>query len=118
MILNWLDLFLLILASFRLSRLIVFDTITEFIRKPFHEIVVETLPDGTTTSYLQIKGTGIRSFFGELLSCYWCMGFWCSLLIVIGYLMFPFFAYPLIIILAVAGAASFLETLLEKIQGN
>lgn len=116
--LNWLDLFLLTLASFRLTRLIVFDTITQFIRRPFLEIVDEVLPDGTTTSYLQIKGTGIRNFFGELLSCYWCIGFWCSLLIVIGYLMFPFFAYPLIIILAVAGAASFLETLLEKLQEN
>lgn len=113
--LNWLDLFLLILASFRLTRLIVFDTITVFIRRPFLEIREEVLPDGTTTSYLQIKGTGIRRFFGELLSCYWCTGFWCSLFIVNIYQGALFFAKPLIIVFAIAGAASFLETILEKL---
>ncbi|OIJ10421.1 sporulation protein [Anaerobacillus alkalilacustris] len=112
---SWLELLLLILASFRLTRLIVFDTITQFLRSPFLEVIEETLPDGTVASYIQVKGTGIRKFFGELLSCYWCTGFWCSLVIVLGYLWYPFIMYPFILIFAVAGAASFLETILGKL---
>ncbi len=33
--LSWLTFIMLILASYRLTHLIVFDKITEFIRKPF-----------------------------------------------------------------------------------
>ncbi len=113
--LEWFDFVLLILASFRVTRLIVFDTITQFIRKPFHEMVEETLPDGTPTSYFQPKGTGMRKFIGELLSCFWCTGFWCSLLLVGGYFLYPVFVYPIIIIFAVAGAAAFLETIVGKL---
>ncbi|UTW69088.1 DUF1360 domain-containing protein [Anaerobacillus sp. HL2] len=44
------------LASFRLTRLLVFDQITAFIRKPFHETIEETLEDGSVITWLRGAG--------------------------------------------------------------
>jgi hypothetical protein len=107
--------FLLFLASFRLTRLIIFDNITAFLRKPFHDIVEEQLPDGTTQQLLNIKGTGIRYWIGELLSCYWCMGIWCSAFLYIGYMVWPEGFALFIHILAIAGCAALVEVIVEKL---
>ncbi|WP_100408196.1 DUF1360 domain-containing protein [Bacillus solitudinis] len=109
------DFFLLVLASFRLTRLFMYDTITEFIRRPFHSIVEETLADGTTESFLQIKGSGLRYWIGQLLSCYWCFGIWCTAFLFLGYLWLSNFFMPIIIILAIAGSASIIEAVVEHI---
>lgn len=106
---------LLCLATFRLTRLIVFDNITRFIRRPFHEEYEETLEDGMVETYIKMKGTGIRRFIGELLSCYWCVGIWCAIILYMGYLFIPTFANPVIIILSIAGTASLIETIVLKI---
>jgi hypothetical protein len=111
---QWFDFILLILASFRLTRLIVYDTITEFLRRPFHTTIEETLPDGSTETFIEMKGTGIRYWIGELLSCHWCTGVWCAALLYISYLMWPLFANPVISIFAIAGCASIIQTLIEK----
>ncbi len=105
---------ILSIASFRLTRLIVFDSITSFLRKPFHEIVEETNEEGIVETYLQIKGHGVRYWIGELLSCYWCVGIWSSFFLVVGYLLFPIFA-PFVIVLAIAGVAAIIETIVGKI---
>lgn len=112
--LTWLNLFILIFASFRLTRLIVLDTITEFIRRPFHKTVEEISPDGKTETFIEIKGTGIRYWIGELLSCHWCTGFWCACMIYFSYVMWPKYAFPIITILAIAGCASLIQAYLEK----
>lgn len=52
---TWFEFVLISLASFRLTRLLIYDKITSFIRRPFHEIIEEELPDGTVESYLHIK---------------------------------------------------------------
>ncbi len=49
--LTWMSYIMLILASYRLTHLIVFDKITEFIRKPFMKKVKVQTEDG-------IKGEG------------------------------------------------------------
>ncbi|WP_044748653.1 DUF1360 domain-containing protein [Bacillus alveayuensis] len=113
--LNVFDFFLLFLASFRLTRLIVYDTITSFIRKPFHEIVEEQLPDGSTQTFLKVKGTGWKYWIGELLSCYWCVGVWSSAFLYIGYFVLPVMFTPLIVILAIAGCAALVEVVVEKL---
>jgi len=107
---------LLALASFRLTRLIVYDTITEFMRRPFHRIVKETLQDGTIEEYIEIKGKGIRKWIGELLSCHWCTGIWSALFLYVLHQYYFDLAEPLIIILAIAGVASILETIVGKIM--
>lgn len=106
---NWLDLCLLVFASFRLTRLIVYDTITEFLRAPFHDIVEETLEDGTTETYIEIKGDGLRYWIGELLSCHWCTGIWSAAFLYAGYALLPQLSMPLITVLAIAGIASVIQ---------
>ncbi|BDG48365.1 DUF1360 domain-containing protein [Parageobacillus sp. KH3-4] len=108
------ELFLFILSTFRLTRLIMYDSITAFLRKPFHEIVEETLPDGTVQSFLCVKGSGLRRWVGELLSCYWCTGIWCAAILYIGNMLYPIIFHPLLVILAIAGGASFMEWAMEK----
>jgi uncharacterized protein involved in cysteine biosynthesis len=106
---NWLDLCLLVFASFRLTRLIVYDTITEFLRAPFHETVVESLEDGSTETYIEIKGSGIRYWIGELLSCHWCTGIWSAGFLYAGYAMLPVLSMPVITVLAIAGIAAVIQ---------
>jgi len=109
------DFVLLCLATFRLTRLFVYDRITWFIRKPFHHEYEETLEDGTIENFIEVKGNGIRKFFGELLSCYWCTGVWCALILYSGYLFVPNYFYPIIVVLSIAGCASFIEAVLSKL---
>jgi uncharacterized protein involved in cysteine biosynthesis len=106
---NWLDLCLLVFASFRLTRLIVYDTITEFLRAPFHDIVEETLEDGSTETYIEIKGAGLRFWIGELISCHWCTGIWAASFLYAGYALVPQLSIPVITVLAIAGIASVIQ---------
>jgi hypothetical protein len=106
---SWLDLFLLVFASFRLTRLIVYDTITQFLRTPFHETIVETMEDGSSETFIEVKGTGLRYWIGELLSCHWCTGFWTTVMIYISYQLIHVIAMPVITILAISGVASIIQ---------
>ncbi|WP_079508129.1 DUF1360 domain-containing protein [Mesobacillus jeotgali] len=106
---SWLEFCLLVMASFRLTRLIVYDKITEFLREPFHNFVEETLEDGTTETFIEIKGTGLRYWIGELLSCHWCTGIWSAVFLFGSYMLFPQLAIPVINILAIAGVASLIQ---------
>ncbi|WP_027408897.1 DUF1360 domain-containing protein [Anoxybacteroides tepidamans] len=108
------DLLLLSLASFRFTRLLVYDAIMAWLRKPFHDIVEETLPDGSTETFLIVKGSGIKHWIGELLSCYWCTGVWCAAFFYGGYMLFPSFFGPLVHIFAIAGCAALIETIVSK----
>ncbi|WP_085992587.1 DUF1360 domain-containing protein [Oceanobacillus senegalensis] len=109
---------LFVLAAFRLTRLFVFDKITAFIRAPFHEEMEESEPDGSVVTYIQIKGTGLRYWIGELLSCYWCSGIWCSGLLIGLYYIWPEGTEVLISILAIAGAAGIIETLVGRLMNG
>jgi uncharacterized protein involved in cysteine biosynthesis len=106
---NWLDLCLLVFASFRLTRLMVYDTITEFLRAPFHDTVEETMEDGSTETYIEIKGEGMRFWVGELLSCHWCAGIWSAAFLYSGYAIIPQLSMPVITVLAIAGIASVIQ---------
>ncbi|MEH7307935.1 DUF1360 domain-containing protein [Neobacillus drentensis] len=108
-----LNLLLLTLASFRLTRLLVFDKITEFIRVPFFNEIKEEMEDGEIEVYYLPKEKGVKKFFGELLSCYWCTGIWASTGIVSLSLLYPDFSFPIILILGVAGFASILESIVQ-----
>ncbi|WP_216828261.1 DUF1360 domain-containing protein [Alkalihalobacterium elongatum] len=106
---------LLLLASFRLAHLIVLDEIMAPLRKPFHKITTETLPDGTTASFLEVKGNGIRKFIGELIACYWCTGIWTAAFLYFGFIFYPIIFLPVVIIFAIAGAGSVIEAIVQKI---
>lgn len=103
---TWLTYIMLILASYRFTHLIVFDKITEFLRKPFlrkKRIVDE---EGRSST----KKVPV-SMFGYLLNCYWCAGVWSAIFLGGAYLLIPSLARPVIFILSIAGAQAILETL-------
>ena len=102
---SWLTYFMLILASYRLTHLIVFDKITEFIREPFMKEKTITDKNG----HIQTKKVPASSF-GYLLNCYWCAGIWSSLILGTCYLLFPRVLKKGIFILSIAGAQSIIET--------
>ncbi|KKE78167.1 DUF1360 domain-containing protein [Oceanobacillus caeni] len=106
---------LLALATFRLTRLIVFDKITTFLRSPFLEEVEEVEGDGTVVTYIEVKGNGIKKWIGELLSCYWCAGIWCAVLLLVFYDVWPTVMEFIIIVLAITGAAGFLESVVNRL---
>lgn len=106
---------LLALATFRLTRLIVFDKITAFLRSPFIEEVEEVEEDGTVVAYIEVKGNGIKKWIGELLSCYWCTGVWCAVLLLGLYYVWPTVMEFVIIVLAITGAAGFLESVVNRL---
>lgn len=89
---------LMALAIFRLVRLLTYDHITEFMRNWF----VSAPKD----SFL---GT-----VGALLNCPWCTGLWFSFLVVFFGYASPL-AWPIILILALAALASFLQILTNLI---
>ncbi|MEC1622784.1 DUF1360 domain-containing protein [Bacillus mojavensis] len=103
--LSWLTFFMLILASYRLTHLIVFDKITEFIRKPF----MKKRRTVDANGHVNEKNVP-ASNFGYMLNCYWCAGVWCAILIGLGYLFLPDIAVPVIFILSIAGAQAILES--------
>ncbi|MBU8877489.1 DUF1360 domain-containing protein [Bacillus sp. FJAT-29790] len=110
---SFMELLILALASFRLTRLLLYDKITEFMRNPFFDEIQETNEKGETEVYLIPKKGGIRGFLGKLLSCHWCTGIWSSLLLSILYLLTPFIINPVLLVLAVAGLAAIGETLIQ-----
>jgi hypothetical protein len=111
---NMLSFLLIGLASFRLTRLVVYDKITEFLRDPFLREQTEIDESGQEITYLIPREKGLRRFIGELISCHWCTGIWISTFLVSFYLLFPKVAYILILILSIAAVGSIIETFIQK----
>ncbi len=86
------DLTLLALASFRLTHLVVFDTITAPVR------------------------SALRRPLGPLITCFWCSGFWVSLALFLGYIYLPVVFRPVVVVFAIAGGQSFVEAFLAYLQ--
>lgn len=101
---SWMTYVMLILASYRLTHLIVFDKITEFIRKPFMKKQAIRTESGTTMKDVP------KSMFGYLLNCYWCAGVWSAIFLGGFYLWKPDYAIFLIFILSIAGGQAIIET--------
>lgn len=113
MMMSWFTFLLLSLAAFRLTRLVVYDKITTFLRKPFLQQEENILEDGTVEVLISIKGKGLRYAVGSLLSCYWCVGIWSAALLYAGWYFYYAIFMPLIIILAVAAVAAIIETIIS-----
>ena len=88
------DLFLMSLAVWRLTRLFTYDAITKFIRDWFEGARPETL----------------RGTLHTLVNCPWCTGLWFGATVVFFYFLTPF-AWPVILILAIAAMGSFFQIL-------
>jgi Protein of unknown function (DUF1360) len=111
---TFLELLLFGLASFRFTRLMVYDKITAFIRNAFITEVEETDENGEKAIYLVPKNGVFKGFIGELLSCYWCTGIWSSIILYVLYATLPVIAVPIIVVFAISGIAAIIETLLQN----
>ncbi len=108
-----LDLFLLGLASFRITRLLSLDAIAEFLRGPFvREYSFRTSLGVFKVDQEPRSESMLRYHIGEILSCYWCLGVWVSFFLVVGYLYIPKnFYLPFLLFLSVAGLQAIFDTL-------
>ena len=94
----WGDYALMAFAIFRLVRLFCYDVVTKFIRDALGHAKQD-------------------SFFGTmhaLLSCPWCAGLWFAFFVVFFYYATPF-AWPILLVLALAGVASLFQVLANLI---
>jgi hypothetical protein len=103
------EFFLLALATFRLTRLFVYDKITAFFREQFYDAKVTK-----TAVTLQKPPHGPRRTLAELLSCPWCIGMWAGATVVFFYALTPYAWYP-IVMLAVASVGTLMQLLANMI---
>lgn len=92
---------LIVLATFRLIRLFVYDEVMKW----FRDLFWDPSPDG---AILSKPPRGSRRVMADLLDCPWCLGIWSALFSVFVYFYFSWGPF-LVFILAVAGASSFIQ---------
>ncbi len=104
------DLLLITLAVFRLTRLFVYDKVTRFVRDPF--LVKEEVisPEGEIMVVRRKHRSGVRRSISDLLDCPWCVAIWATPVVLTAYFLTPY-AWYVILILAISGAAVFMEFL-------
>ncbi|WP_195576117.1 DUF1360 domain-containing protein [Paenibacillus sp. 1001270B_150601_E10] len=105
---------ILILASFRLTHLIIYDDIAAPLRSLFVTTSIITLENGQQVVQHEVAPKGIKRWLGLLFTCHWCMGIWSSLILILLWLFVPY-AIWLLVILAVAGAAAIIETIVLRL---
>ena len=105
------DYVLITLASWRLTRLFVYDTVTKFVREQFWD--VKKVGKGFR---LEKPKTGPRRTLADLFDCPWCFGLWAAASITFFYLITPYAVFP-VVLLAVGAVATFLQ-LLSNMVGH
>jgi len=94
---------LMTLATWRLTRLFVYDAITKFFREQFFDVVK------VGRGYdLEKPKYGPRRTLADLLTCPWCFGTWAAAMVIFFYLLTSYALYP-ILILAISAVATFLQ---------
>jgi hypothetical protein len=105
---GWMDLtvvdyLIMLLASWRLTRLFVYDNITRFLREQFLDVVK------VGRGYrLEIPKAGPRRLLADLFACPWCMSIWTSALVVFLYVLTEYAVFPLVL-LGLSAVVSFLQ---------
>ena len=102
------DLVLIILATFRLTRLFVYDKITRFIREFFTHREEISTEEGTTYFLTNEPESGPRRAAYDLLTCPWCFSVWAATFTVFFYFLTPYAWFP-ILVLAVSGVGSLIQ---------
>ncbi len=109
------DWFLLVLATFRMSRMLAYDTVMQTYRSP----VVETVPHDSgagETTQARSDVTGIKKALGEMISCPICNGTWIAAGLVYGLCLIPNYARTLITVMSAVGASEVLHAGFELVQ--
>ena|SRR3990167_5682904 len=112
------DAFLMALATFRITRLIVYDKITRWFRELFADTreFSSTLGTGEEVIMVEVRpyGSGLRHTIYDLLQCPWCIGIWSALIVVVCYFVFPW-SWTVIFFLALAGAGSLFQVVANAV---
>jgi hypothetical protein len=103
------ELLLIVLASFRLVRLMVYDKITAFFREQFYDE-----KEGRSGMELVKPPFGPRRALADLLTCPWCFGVWAVATVVFFYFLTPYAYFP-VLILALSGVATMLQLVANMI---
>ena len=109
-----LDLTLISLASFRLTRLFVYDSIMHFVRDWFLDRRVSTAPDGHLHIERKKYPDGFKRAMSDLFSCPWCFGLQAAMLVVFFYYLTPL-SWIVILMFAVGGAATFVQLIANAV---
>ncbi len=115
--LKWYDLttfdyLVVTLATWRLTRLFVQDSITRFIREQFMDVVK------SGRGYrLEKPKSGVRRILAESFSCPWCTSIWVAMVVLFLYVLTPYAVYPFAL-LALSAAASFMYNVSSLIGNN
>ncbi len=107
--LSWMDLTLMTLATMRLVRLVVYDSITKFFREQFWDV-----KDTKVGLVLEKPESGPRRTLADLLSCPWCIGIWAGASVAFFYLWTPY-AYFIVLFLALSAVATTLQLLANSL---
>ena len=91
------DALVMIFATFRITRLVVYDRITLWFRELFMD-----------------RRGAFMMVVADLLQCPWCIGIWAALAVVYFYFVFTW-AWSVIFFLALAGAGSLLQVIANGI---
>lgn len=91
------DAIMMTFATFRITRLVVYDRITLWFREIF---------EGRTSGFMAVVS--------DLLRCPWCIGIWAALAVVFSYFVFDW-AWSVIFFLALAGAGSLLQVIANMV---
>ncbi len=105
------DYVLITLASWRLTRLFVYDAVTKFFREQFWD--VKKVGKGVQ---LEKPRVGPRRTLADLMDCPWCFGMWATAMVIFFYLITSYAVFP-VLLLALSGVATFLQ-LLANLVGN
>lgn len=101
--LTLLDLTLITLASFRITRMFVYDSLTRFLREQFYDVKM------VRAKATLVKPTvGPRRTLADLITCPWCFGVWATTWVTFFYLLTPLAYFPTLI-LALASVATLLQ---------
>lgn len=90
------DLIILTLATYRLARLIIEDTVTERLRTAIWR------------KYPPSHGVGY------LITCYWCTGFWVASLLVLLFIIVPVPTIAASLVLALSALAGIIAARLDR----
>lgn len=111
---NMFEFIILGLAIFRLIRLATYDSIAQFARDVFTDRTWSDAGDGTFLVMRSKPKKGLRRKLYELFACPWCIGVWISA-VVVFFFYATTVAWVPILLLALAGLASFLILLVNLV---
>jgi hypothetical protein len=101
------DALLMALATFRVTRLIVYDKIARWFRELF---VQKKVYEKNGEKWVEVVPYthGFRHTVYDLLQCPWCIGIWAGLIVMFFYFVFSW-AWSVIFFLALAGVGTLLQ---------